>query len=93
MANTAYAYHTTGHVEELRAAARSLGFDLPIQAEREMLQSYRQPMPMHRFDQDTPIQAPREVSTPQWARLIERAQLAADIDEEYRAIRMRQVGM
>jgi len=83
------AYHGAREVDKLRAGARSLDFELPLQAEREVLQRYQQPTPMHRFQQGHRGHAAKKVSPDEWTRLVRQDPLAADIEAEYRAIRKR----
>ncbi|KAK5121006.1 hypothetical protein LTR85_005790 [Meristemomyces frigidus] len=86
LATTSYAYRGTAQAEKVRAGAKSLGFDLPVQRERELLQSYQQPPSMQRFSQDNQQQVPRHVVQSDWRTLTERDPLAADIEAEIVAI-------
>ncbi|KAK4540576.1 hypothetical protein LTR36_009106 [Oleoguttula mirabilis] len=86
MATVAYAYYGPAEVGGIRSAARSIGFELPLQAEREILQRYQQPTSMQRFSQSNPDHTIRDVLPTEWRTLTEQYPLAADIEAETVAI-------
>lgn len=80
LATTAFAHHGPAEVDRVRAGATSLGFELPVQAEQDILQKYRQPMPMQRYRQENQGRASRGVSQQDWSTLAEQDPLAAELE-------------